>query len=66
MVYRKLNSITENDEYPLPKIVEPLDQLSGSEWISPLEVSSDYLQVEVGQSDRTETAFSTRQGLVPI
>jgi len=61
--YRRLNHVTIKDAYPLPRIDESLDQLSGSKWFSCLDLSSGYWQVEVEDADRPKTAFVTRGGL---
>ena len=34
--YRKLNSVTRKDAYPLPRIDDTLDSLSGSQWFTVL------------------------------
>lgn len=31
--YRKLNAVTIKDSYPLPRIEDILDQLSGNSWL---------------------------------
>ena len=61
--YHKLNDVTPKDAYPLPRIDDSLDQLSGAEWFSCLDLNSGYWQVEVEESDRPKTAFVSRQGL---
>ena len=61
--YRRLNDVTMKDAYPLPRIDESLDQLSGSKWFSCLDLSAGYWQVEVDPEDKQKTAFSTRRGL---
>ena len=61
--YRRLNSITTKDAYPLPKIDESLSQLNGSRWFCTLDMNSGYWQVELDQNDKHKTAFATRQGL---
>jgi len=45
--YRKLNSITVKDSYPLPRIEDILDQLSGNSWFSTLDLKSGYWQVKL-------------------
>ena len=36
--YRKLNAVTLHDAYPLPRIDDALDTLSGSYWFSTLDI----------------------------
>ena len=61
--YRKVNNITRKDAYPLPRIDDTLDTLSGAKWFSTLDLLSGYWQVEVTAEDREKTAFVTRDGL---
>lgn len=61
--YRALNAVTEKDAYPLPRIDDSLDSLSGMSWFSTLDLMSGYWQVEIEQADRPKTAFATRRGL---
>lgn len=61
--YRKLNSVTKNDVYPLPLIEECIDTLSGNEWFSKLDANSAYYQIKVKDSDKEKTAFITKYGL---
>ena len=61
--YRKLNSVTQFDCFPLPKIDECLDSLGGSKYFSTLDLQSGYWQIEVKEGDRPKTAFRTRSGL---
>ena len=61
--YRKLNAVTQKDAYPLPRIDDMLDTLSGSKSFSTLDLISGYWQVEVNKEDREKTAFCTHEGL---
>lgn len=61
--YRRLNSITTKDAYPLPRIDESLHQLRGAKWFSTLDLNAGYWQVELDPEDKKKTAFVTRQGL---
>ena len=61
--YRKVNSLTRKDAYPLPRIDDALDTLSGSKLFSTLDMLSGYWQVEMSPADREKTAFCTPDGL---
>ena len=61
--YRKLNNVTRKDSYPLPRIDDTLDTLSGSKWFSTLDLKSGYWQVRVSEEDKEKTAFSFGEGL---
>ena len=61
--YRKLNSVTHKDSYPLPRIDDTLEALGGSEWFSTLDLKSGYWQVELAAEDKEKSAFSTGCGL---
>ncbi|GFV82269.1 hypothetical protein TNCV_2791671 [Trichonephila clavipes] len=50
--YRKLNDVTKKDSYPLPRIDDTLDTLSGHKWFSTLDLKSEYWQVEIHPEDR--------------
>lgn len=61
--YRQLNGKTRRDAFPLPRIEESLDALSGACWFSTLDLASGYHQVPVTEADRPKTAFCTPFGL---
>ncbi|GBN07555.1 hypothetical protein AVEN_142001-1, partial [Araneus ventricosus] len=61
--YRKLNEISINDNYPLPRIDDTLDALNGSQKFSTLGMKSGYWQVEIQPEDKEKKAFTTGQGL---
>ncbi|KAL2076346.1 hypothetical protein ACEWY4_028049 [Coilia grayii] len=61
--YRQLNTKTRRDAYPLPRIEESLDALSGAKWFSTLDLASGYHQVPVAEKDKYKTAFCTPFGL---
>jgi hypothetical protein len=60
--YRKLNSLTRKDAYPLPRVDENLDALTGNTWFSSLDLASGYWQVQMDPEDKPKTAFVTRFG----
>ena len=62
--YRKVNSVTHKDAYPLPRVDDTLDKLVGSIWFSTIALNSGYWQVEVAPEHREKTAFCTQEGLM--
>ena len=61
--YRKLNEVTHKDSYPLPRIDDSIEALSGAKWFSTLDLKSGYWQVEMDEKDKEKTAFSIGSGL---
>ncbi|VDI28636.1 Hypothetical predicted protein [Mytilus galloprovincialis] len=57
--YRKLNDKTIKDAYPIPRIEDNIDALSGAKWMSVLDLSMAYHQVPMNPADKEKTAFST-------
>ena len=55
--YRRLNAVTEKDAYPLPKIDEWLDTLSGATLFSTLDLQAGYWQVEITPEDKELQAY---------
>uniref|UniRef100_A0A3B1K6C6 Gypsy retrotransposon integrase-like protein 1 n=1 Tax=Astyanax mexicanus TaxID=7994 RepID=A0A3B1K6C6_ASTMX len=63
MDYRKLNSCSTRDAFPLPRVEEALEALGEAKYFSTLDLTSGYWQVEVAEADKHKTAFSTPMGL---
>ncbi|GFV37775.1 hypothetical protein TNCV_3040331 [Trichonephila clavipes] len=61
--YRKLNSVTKKDVYPLPRIDDTLDCLKSAKFFSSMDLRSGYCQIEIDEADREKTAFITLEGL---
>ena len=61
--YRKVNGVTKNDAYPLPRVDDTLDTLAGAQWFTTLDLISGYWQVELAPSDQEKSAFCTPEGL---
>ena len=61
--YRKLNSYSTRDAFPLPRMKEALEALGQAKYFSTLDLTSGYWQVEVAEHDKHKTAFNTPMGL---
>ena len=61
--YRKLNSVSLTDAYPMPRIDDLIDQLGRAKFIMTLDLTRGYWQVPVAKDDQHKTAFITPFGL---
>ena len=57
MDYRKLNTATKNDHFPLPLIDQMLDRLAGNELFCFLDGYSGYNQIMIASEDQEKTTF---------
>ncbi|CAF3800904.1 unnamed protein product, partial [Rotaria sordida] len=57
--YRKLNSITIRDCYPLPRMDDTINQLAGAQYYSKFDLKCGYHQVPIDLRDKQKTAFIT-------
>ena len=55
--FRKLNSLTVKDSYPLPHICETLESLSGAAHYSTFNINSGFWQVPMDEESKQYTAF---------
>lgn len=60
--YRELNSNTRPEHYPLPRIEEQIDQLSGANFFSSLDMASGFHQIPIHPDSVEKTAFVTPEG----
>lgn len=58
--YRKLNKVTIQDNYPLPRIEDIIDQLGGARHFSVMDLVSGFHQIALKEEDKYKTAFSVR------
>ena len=61
--FRRLNSVTRKDVYPLPRVDDILDTLGNARYFTTLDLASGYWQVPLDEDARPKTAFTTHQGL---
>ncbi|KAJ9515671.1 hypothetical protein QJQ45_002689 [Haematococcus lacustris] len=60
--YRQLNKLTLRDQYPLPRIDDLFDRLSGCSVFSSLDLQAGYHQIRITREDVPKTAFRTPEG----
>ena len=61
--YRKLNGMTQQYAYPMPRVDDTLDEIGQAQYITTLDLAKGYWQVPVAETDRPKTAFTTLLGL---
>jgi hypothetical protein len=61
--YCYLNKITIKNRYPLPRIDDLLDSISGMKYFTSLDLTSSYYQIRITEEDVPKTAFRTPFGL---
>ncbi len=61
--FRKLNSISEFDAYPMPNIDDLLEKIGAAKYITTLVLCKGYWQVPLEKSSQLYTAFRTPAGL---
>src|SRR4051812_37035759 len=60
--YRPLNLATIKNKYPLPRINDLYDQLTGSSVFSKMDLRLGYHQIKIRNEDIPKPAFTTRYG----
>lgn len=61
--YRRLNTVSEMDAYPMPRIDDLIDRLGKAKFITTMDLSRGYWQVPVSEEDQHKTSFTTPYGL---
>jgi hypothetical protein len=57
--YRKLNNITIKNKFPLPIIDEFLDEITGAQYFSTIDLALGFHQIRMVPADEMKTAFKT-------
>jgi len=61
--YRKVNSVSKKDAFPVPDIHDALDHLRGAKYFATFDLLSGYWQLGLTERAKERSAFCTKRGL---
>jgi hypothetical protein len=61
--FRRLNSVTTPDAYPMPVLTDVLSRMNGAKFLSVVDCASGFFQISIRPEDRHKTAFQCTHGL---
>lgn len=61
--YRPLNQVTIKNKYPISRIDEIIDAVSGATVYSTVDATSGYYQIAMNENYKEKTAFAWKGGL---
>ena len=61
--YRKLNSVTKMDAYPIPSMERMIEKVASAKFITKLDLTKGYWQVPLEKTAIEKSAFITSKGL---
>jgi hypothetical protein len=60
--YRSFNAKTVKDRYPLPRVDDYIERMTGCQYFTTLDLASGYHQIKMAEDSISKTAFTTPDG----
>ena len=60
--YRRLNAVTVDDPYEMPRITDLLDRVANARWLSKIDLNQGFYQIPMDEASKAKTAFCTPWG----
>ena len=61
--YRKVNSVTKTDSFPIPRIDDCIDKVGNSKYVTKSDLLKGFWQVPLTERAKEVSAFATPNGL---
>ena len=61
--YRKVNSVTKTDSFPIPRIADCIDKVGNSKYVTKFDLLKGFWQVPLTDRAKEVSAFATPNGL---
>ena len=60
--YRRLNTVTRKDKYPMPRIEDMIETVARKNYLSSFDMTTGYWQVSIMEEHKEQTTFLTQNG----
>ena len=61
--YRKVNSVTKTDSFPIPRVEDCIDKIGNAKYITKFDLLKGFWQIPLTERAKEISAFVTQNGL---